>query len=427
MPRKSPIFLIFSQVFVPDPASVGQHIADVAVTMAKRGHRVRVYCANRGFENPSIKYAAREDLQGADVRRLPFSSFGKKNLLTRGLGTLSLLIQFFFIALFTPNVGGIFFSTSPPFIGLACAIISIIRGTPIAYWAMDLNPDQIIAMGKIKPRSITARVLEAINRLILRRSKIIFALDRFMAERLKARNIDESKIVVIPPWPHEQHIESLDQATNPFRIKHNLAGKFVIMYSGNHSPANPLKTLLEATLRFKDDPELRFLFIGGGHGKKEVEALIAEHKPTNVISLPYQPLADLKYSLSSADIHVVSLGDDMVGIIHPCKIYGAMSVGRPILFFGPKPSHVSDILNQEQIGWHIAHGDVESAVRAIEEIRCIDKSQMTAMGDRARTALSQSLGQSLLCNRLCDDLENALGLESSSAPPLAAGLARRSD
>src|SRR5437762_11223864 len=38
-----------------------------------------------------------------------------------------------------------------------------------------------------------------------------------------------------------------DQATNPFRVKHGLVGKRVIMYSGNHSPANPLKRSEEHT------------------------------------------------------------------------------------------------------------------------------------------------------------------------------------
>ncbi len=406
-----PLLLVFSQVFVPDPASVGQHMADVAVTMARRGHRVRVYCSARGFENPSLKYPKRENMEGADVRRLPFSSFGKKNLLTRGMGTLSLWIQFFFIGLFTRNVGGIFFSTSPPFIGLACALISMIKGTPIAYWAMDLNPDQIVVMGKITEKSFTYRILEGINRLILRRSKLIIPLDRFMAERIKRRGVSDEKMLVMPPWPHEDHMEAIDQASNPFRVKHGLVGKFVVMYSGNHSPANPLKTLLQATLKYRDDESLRFLFVGGGGGKKEVDALIAEHKLTHVISLPYQPLADLKYSLSAADVHVVSLGGDMVGIIHPCKIYGAMAVGRPILFFGPRPSHVADILDEHPIGWHVAHGDVEAAVRAIETVRNCSREELAIMGTRASTVLGENFAQALLCNRMCDALEKAFGFE----------------
>src|SRR6187399_166413 len=79
--------VIFSQVFVPDPASVGQHIADVAVEMARRGHPVRVYTSARGYEDPSVRYPPREDLHGVRVRRLPLSSFGKRSILTRLIGT----------------------------------------------------------------------------------------------------------------------------------------------------------------------------------------------------------------------------------------------------------------------------------------------------------------------------------------------------
>ena len=57
-----------------------------------------------------------------------------------------------------------------------------------------------------------------------------------------------------------------------------LIGKFVIMYSGNHSPSNPLTTILDAVVQLKDDSNLRFLFVGGGTGKKEVEQYIRDQK-----------------------------------------------------------------------------------------------------------------------------------------------------
>jgi len=75
--------LIFSQVFIPDPASVGQHIADVAFELVRRGYRVRVYTSRRGYDDPTQKYPKREFINGVDVRRLPFSSFGKKSTFTR--------------------------------------------------------------------------------------------------------------------------------------------------------------------------------------------------------------------------------------------------------------------------------------------------------------------------------------------------------
>ncbi|HEX8521859.1 MAG TPA: glycosyltransferase family 4 protein [Tepidisphaeraceae bacterium] len=412
--------LIISQTFVPDPASVGQHMADVAVEMARRGYRVKVYTSQRGYENPSVKYVKRENLHGVEITRLSLASFGKKSIFLRVLGTASFMAQSIFLCLFTPRLAGIFFSTSPPLIGLAATIAHKVRRVPIAYWAMDLNPDQLIAMGKLKPTDFAARVLEKINRIILKNSSLIVALDRFMGERLRARADVDRKMQVMPPWPHEEHLDPLPHEQNPFRAKHNLEGKFVVMYSGNHSPANPLRTLLDATLAYKDDPTIQFMFIGGGLGKKEVEAHIQQHGLTNVASLPYQPLADLRYSLSAADVHVVSLGEDMVGIVHPCKIYGAMSVGRPILFLGPKPSHVSDILEKHDIGVHVAHGDVQGAVRAIGELKATPAQRLNEMGVLAQRVMQESLSQRILCTRFCDWLEKALGL---SRPRSAQGVA----
>ncbi|MGC8624694.1 MAG: glycosyltransferase family 4 protein [Phycisphaerae bacterium] len=402
------VLLIFSQTFAPDPAAVGQHVTDAAIELARRGHRVRVYASSRGYEDPSRRYPLRENMQAVEVRRLRWSSFGKKNLLIRMIGTASFLIQCFCIGLFTPRVKGILFSTSPPMIGFAAAWIHLLRRVPIAYWAMDLNPDQLIMMGKIKNYSLRARFLEVVNRFILRNSAVIFALDRFMAERLAKRGDLAQKIYIDPPWPHEHVIEPVPPENNPFRIEHGLLGKLVLMYSGNHSPANPLDTILQAAAHFKDDPQLRFVFVGGGLGKRQVESYKKDHQLSNVISLPYQPLETLKFSLAAADVHLVSLGENMVGIIHPCKIYGAMAVGKPILFLGPDPSHIADIFAQHRIGWRIRHGDVNGAVAVLAEIKATAPAELQRMGREAQHLLHERFSQEALCGRFCDRLEKAL-------------------
>jgi glycosyltransferase involved in cell wall biosynthesis len=313
-----------------------------------------------------------------------------------------------YVSLTTRDLGGIFFSTSPPLIGTAAVLAHWVRRVPIAYWAMDLNPDQLIAMGKLEPTDFITHVLEFANRIILEESSLIVALDRFMGERLRARANVTSKMQIIPPWPHEDQLDDLAHEQNPFRKAHGLDGKFVVMYSGNHSPANPLRTLLDATLAFKDDADIKFLFIGGGLGKKEVEEHIQRHQLTNVVSLPYQPKNQLRYSLSAADVHVVSLGENMVGIVHPCKIYGAMAVGRPILYLGPKPSHVSDLMDEHDIGLHVSHGDVEGAIRAVRELRTLAPQKRASMGQAAQRVMSERLSQKILCTRFCDYLEQVL-------------------
>ena len=121
-----------------------------------------------------------------DIRRLPFSSFGKKNLLIRVFGTFTFMIQCAVAGAFhAANISGIFFSTSPPLIGAVACMAQMFRRVPIAYWAMDLNPDQLIAMGKINATSLTARLPGADEPFHpASAAALIIALDRFMAERL---------------------------------------------------------------------------------------------------------------------------------------------------------------------------------------------------------------------------------------------------
>ncbi len=408
--------LLVSQTFVPDPASVGQHMADVAFELARRGHRVRVYASGRGYENPRQVYPRRETLHGVDVRRFPLASFGKRSILLRVLGTAVFHVQAFVSALLTPRLAGIVFSTSPPLVGLPLCIAAWVRRVPVAYWAMDLNPDQLIALGKLKADSRRARLLEAVNRFILRRSALVVALDRFMADRLTARGVPTAKVRVLPPWSPEDHIGAEPAGPNPFRVAHGLGGTFVVMYSGNHSPSNPLTTLLDAAVRLRDDAGLRFAFVGGGHGKRQVERYVRDHELTRVLSLPYQPLADLRHSLTAADVHVVALGDGMVGIIHPCKIYGAMSAGRPVLFLGPRPSHVSDLLDAHHLGFQVSHGDVDGMVAAIAAFRGMPVGDRRVMGDAARRLMQHSMSQRQLCGQFCEAVELALGLERPAVP-----------
>lgn len=404
-PRYRRTLLIFTQVFVPDPASVGQHLYDVALEMHRRGFRVRVYTARRGYDDPSQVYKAKENINGIEVRRLPFSSFGKSTFFTRALGTLSFQVQAMLRGVFTGHLAGIFFSTSPPLIGFAATVVRMFRTIPIAYWAMDLNPDQLIAIGKLTHDSPTAAFLESANRMILKNASLIIALDRFMAKRIESRVKVDKKLVIIPPWPHQSCVKPIAHEQNPFRAKYNLAGKFVVMYSGNHSPSNPLTTLLAAAERLREDPDIRFMFIGGGTMKKSLEEFVRERKLPNVICLPYQPMESLQFSLSAADLHVVSLGPRMAGIIHPCKVYGAMAVGRPVLYFGPKPSHISDLLEAATFGARVEHGDVDRAVAAIRELHALPAGQLNAMGDLAQRVLSNAFSQETLCNRLCDGLQ----------------------
>lgn len=341
---------------------------------------------------------------GVEVIRLPAASFGKSSILIRLVGGISFVSQTVFRSFGIGRIDAILVSTSPPLASLAALAISYLRRATIKYWVMDLNPDQAVALGAVKNGSIAVRGFNWLNRRILARARSVVVLDRFMAKRVIAKHDVSTKIFIIAPWAHEDHLEDVPRNANPFRKEHELDDKFVVMYSGNHSPANPLRTVLQAAERLQDDPRIVFVFVGGGSGKREVE----EARSANIRSLPYQPLERLRYSLAAADVHLVTMGADMVGIIHPCKAYGAMSVARPIVLVGPEECHITDILRGDEIGWSVLHGDVDGAVRLFRTLADESTVRMIERGRRAKQLVSQQFSKQALCEQFCDVIERGV-------------------
>jgi glycosyltransferase involved in cell wall biosynthesis len=316
-------------------------------------------------------------------------------------------------------IDAVLVSTTPPLIPIAALLLGALRRAPIKYWVMDLNPDQLVALGVIEQSSWRARGFEWLNRLMLDRADDVVVLDRFMAARVNRKRDVSAKLTVLPPWPHDEHLEVIDHQSNPFRQRHGLAGKTVVMYSGNHGPSNPITTLLEAAKRLQDVPNLMFLFVGGGTGKREVEQAAG----SNILSLPYQPLAELKYSLCAADVHVVTVGDGIVGIVHPSKVYGALAVARPVLMVGPRECHVTEILDAGDIGWRVSHGDVDGAERVLREIAQADRSELARRGEIGRQLVQGRLSKAVLCGRFCDVIERGIaGPEPGREAPPSSGL-----
>jgi glycosyltransferase involved in cell wall biosynthesis len=191
------------------------------------------------------------------------------------------------------------------------------------------------------------------------------------------------------------------------------------MYSGNHALQHPLATLLDAARELEAEQDMAFVFIGGGAGKRSVEERVAAGA-RNLLSLPFQPLETIEESLSAADVHVVSMGDEVVGILHPSKIYGAMAVGRPILFFGPRASAAGELVAAHGIGSIVAHGDVAGAVRAIHELRSRSDAERADMGRRAAAVAREEFSPEAARDRVCDLLT-----ATANRRPLDAGGSRR--
>lgn len=352
-------FLIISQVYWPDSTAVSQILTDLAEDLVRKGHTVSVISSSREYERPSNRFPARETRAGVHITRTGQTSFGKGSIIGRLADVVSFNVSLAFsmIRVRKSDYDVVIGLTVPPMVSFLGRMVAQVKGMKFAYWAMDLQPELAIATGYLKANSLSSRVLSRMARSVYRRADVIFALDRFMADHIVSKGGDRSKIVVVPVWAVAGPAYDGPRLENPFRVAQRFGDRIVVMYSGNHSAYNPLDTVLRAALALRDDPRFLFVFIGGGVRKKDVTEFRVAHGLDNIRDLPLQDRSMLSESLASADLHIVSLGDGCTGFTHPSKVYGILFIKRPILYVGPRPSHVSDILEACPGNLQVAHGD----------------------------------------------------------------------
>jgi putative colanic acid biosynthesis glycosyltransferase WcaI len=415
-------FLFLNQTFYPDVMATGQYLTEVAVRLVERGHQVTVVTGRRAYDQPGTQFPKTETWRGIHIYRVGSTGFGKGAKWKRLVDFASYLVACCWRLAWLPKHDAVVALTTPPLISFIGAWLARFWRASFFYWVMDFNPDQAVAAGWLRAESIPGRLLERMSRFSLRQAKKVIALDRFMRDLIVTKGIPPAKVAVIPPWSHDTEVKFDPEGRDRFRQAHGLDGKFVVMYSGNHSPCHPLDTLLAASRQLASNPEVVFCFVGGGSEWRKIREEAESRKqkaeigrfslepsaiglPT-IMCLPYQPFDQLAGSLSAADLHVVVLGNAFVGLVHPCKIYNILSVGAPVLYIGPRPSHLSEVLdpiNDDYPCAAAAHGEVDRVVEQIERIRRQPRPASRQPPARVCTRFSKEA----LLPRLTEELESA--------------------
>lgn len=397
--------LLLNQAFYPDVVSTAQHAADLSVRLVAAGHNVHVIAGSRAYDEPGRLFPRREVWSGVHIRRIPTLGLGKGSRWRRALDFAFFLCCAALQLIRSPRFDVVIAMTSPPLVAFIASLFVRWKGGRLVYWVMDLNPDEAIAAGWLDEHSAVARLLRRTLLSTLRRASRIVVLDRFMKTRLLKKGIAPETVEIIPPWSHD-HLLNYDPAgREAFRREHGLEAKFVVMYSGNHSPCHPLDTLMEAARRMAEHSGIAFCFVGGGSDHARVRAFAATHGLSNIRCLPYQPIDRLSASLSSADLHAVVMGEPFVGIVHPCKIYNVMLLGIPVLYIGPREGHIPDLAPPTAHGawfYSAAHNEVDTV---IDHILSASSRPFGLTCPAEQTEIASDFSADLLVNRLMRVLE----------------------
>jgi len=178
--------------------------------------------------------------------------------------------------------------------------------------------------------------------------------------------LSEEDVSVIHNWADEDFIEPLAKADNQFSETHGLLDRFTLLYSGNIGLFHDLETVTRAMPAVDDD--VVFQVIGEGDNKERIVE-IAEKlgvRGDKVRFLPYQPLEDLPYTLTSGDVSIVTVKEEFKGICVSSKLYTSLAAGMPILAVVADGSDEAKIVNEHDAGVQVTQGETEAVAEAVE-------------------------------------------------------------
>jgi len=370
-----PRLLVLNQYYWPALEATGQLLTDLCEGLTDA---FDVTVVTGMIEGAQCGISERN---GVRIIRVSSTFYDRRRLSLRTVNYLTYTVAASWRSLRLGRPDVVFCMTDPPFLGTAALGVARRFGAPLVVTSQDVFPEIAVEVGRLH----NPAVIEAIRVLVgayLRRAERVVAIGDTMRERLEEKGAPPDRMQVISNWVDTERLVPQPR-DNDWARANGLDDAFVVMHSGNIGYAQDLDTLLRAGALLRDLEDLRIVIIGAGARSLELAEMAERLELESVRFLPYQSRDVLTLSLSAASIHFVGLARGLAGYVVPSRLYGILSVGRPVLVAADPECETAEVVTRIGAGVAIPPGNPVELARVIREAHD-GKLDLAAMGARGR-------------------------------------------
>jgi hypothetical protein len=379
----------------PDFGAVGQYSLLFARERAAAGEDVVLAGLSTGPGSATDEAVGNGRLRVVR-RRAP--AYDRANLRQRALWTVRTNLGLLWgVRRFLRRADEILITGSPPFLLHFAAPVAALLRRRLRYRITDFHPECLMAEiadrrdpgnpGDPGKHRVPA-ALRAFHRLTvaLRRRAVagFEVLGEDQRRRLLAQGIAAERIQV----KRDPSPVAIAAGTEPLPPPPELAGRCLLLYSGNFGVAHDHATLLAGyRLHHRRGSGRVGLWLNATGAKADLV-----ERELRDAGLPFHrgrplPLAELPRLLVTPDAHLVTLRDPFVGYVLPSKIYGCLESRRDVLYIGSRLSDVhllgSQAAARGDSGYlQVETGDAEGLAAALETIADRSAAAAAAAADR---------------------------------------------
>ena len=137
----------------------------------------------------------------------------------------------------------------------------------------------------------------------------------------------------------------------------------------------------------------------------------------SVSFLGFQPRERLNDLYNAADLHLVTLRDEISGLLVPSKYAAALAAGKPVLVVGGAGTDLHREIVDRQLGWTCPH-EPERIVEAVLEA-ARDRAATRRRGEAARLCFEERYARTRTARAWTDLLDRLAGSRDHGDHPHA--------
>lgn len=401
--------LYFSQYFPPEVGATQNRAYEMACGLVRAGHEVTMVTEfpnhPTGIVPPGYRGKIFEcsEMDGIQVIRTWVKASPSSDFSSRIVFYLSFAVMATIAATFKARGSfDLVYATSPPlFVGWAGLVTAFLRRIPFVFEVRDLWPESAVTLGELRNRGLIA-LSKRIEKVSYRNASHIVVTAREIFDHLVARKISPAKISIIRNGTNAEVFRYSYSSREQVRSQLGLEDSFVVLYAGLHGLAQDLATLLHVAASLKTDhPEIRFVLVGDGPKKRDLEAEAERESLSNVMFLPSQPVERIPAFLSASDVAIATLKPPHLRGAIPSKIFDSMACGVPVIVAAA--GEAKSIVEEAQAGMAVEPGNQHALREAILRLakeaetrrRMGESGRRAAVNHYSREAQAQQLAEFL--------------------------------
>ncbi len=385
---------ILNKFYLPDNSPTARLVASLAQDRARRGDEVTVVTSNAAYAAyaADLQSTQTQDAAAVQVHRLWSPRTGRSTWPGRCLE----YVVFFALAcwklLRLPKQDVVIVTTSPPWIAWAAVLHKWQRGCDVVLWNMDSYPEVLEGAGLLRRGGWAMQTLQWMTRQMFQQVSHTVCLDAAMREMLTYQYSPpgaELETTVIPNW------EPVTMYADDVVVSHTAgaglnceepvdADGFTVLYAGNMGLGHEFDTVLKAAQELSHSG-VCFRFNGQGMRRQEISLAKQRLGLENVSIEDYKSHAQLLNLMGVADCALITLREEMLGMVSPSKLHASLAMGLPVLYIGPEGSNVDEAIRSFKCGASLRPGDAMGVVDFIARLM-EDPAYHAMLASRARRA-----------------------------------------